>query len=213
MHAATDYDRTGAVVFLVGVLGVMRSIPAFASCCLLAAALSVAVMAQGLADDAVPADCSAAHPPDRPAAGDVLGKPVDVTNFVVTGAGTVTINGQALALYQLEFASDNEGTPDVEFRITFALKPGEALDGKTLRRVPGLSMGEQPGPAKGAPEIQGWAIDDHPERVKLESMKDDAAIRLEFAGRKDNALLGRLWLCVPARQTAVGGSFEAQVGN
>ena len=168
MRAAADCDRTGAVVGLAGVLGVMGSVPGFMARCLLAAAVSVVVVARGMADDAVPADCSAAHPPDRPATGDVLGKPVDVTNFVVTGAGTVTVNGQSLALYQLDFASDNEGTPDVEFRITVALKPGETLDGKTLRRVPGLSVGEQPGPAKGAPEIQGWAVDDHPERIKLE---------------------------------------------
>jgi hypothetical protein len=166
-----------------------------------------------VAAEAVPADCSAAAPPNAPATGDVLGKPVDATNFVVTGAGTVTINGQALALYQIEFASDNEGTPDVEFRITLVAKPGERLDGKLFRRLPGQPSGEQPGPSKGAPEIQGWAIDDHPERVKLDSMKDDAAIRLEFGQTKDNALPGRLWMCVPARQTAVGGSFEAQVGN
>lgn len=165
------------------------------------------------AEDRVPADCSAASPPADPVRGDVLGKPVDATGFVVTNAGPVKVNDQSFTQYQLEFASDNEGTPDVEFRIVFILKPGEALDGKTLRRVPGRPAAEQPGPAAGAPEIQDWAVDDHPERVKLGAAKDDAAIRVEFGGRKDNALLGRLWLCVPARQTAVGGAFEAQVGN
>jgi hypothetical protein len=191
----------------------MHVVSALASRCVLAAMLLVVALAPSVADDAVPADCSAAPPPAEAAHGDVLGKPVDAIGFVITTLGPVTLAGQGFTQYQLEFASDNEGTPDVEFRLAFILKPGEALDRRILRRLAGPAAAEQPGPVKGAAEIQSWSIDDHPERVKLDSDKDAAAIRVELGARRDNAIQGRLWICVPARQTAVGGSFEAQIGN
>jgi len=176
-------------------------------------ALTMTLVGPAAAEDKVPADCSAAPPPAEAAHGDVLGKPVDAIGFVITPLGPITLAGQGFTQHQLEFSSDNEGTPDVEFRLAFILKPGEALDGKVLRRLAGPSGAEQPGPARGAAEIQSWSIDDHPERIKLDQDKDAAAIRLELGARTGNAIQGRLWICVPARQTAVGGSFDAQIGN
>lgn len=177
-------------------------------------ALTAAAMPAAHAETAAPAECSAAVPPAGPVKGDVLGKPVDMTTgFVLVRNGITKINDGAYDAYRLEFASENEGSAELEFGISLIVRPGEKPDGKIFRAIAGKGLGEQPAAGAGAPEIQGWSIDDRTSRTELGHIEDDASIRLELGQRMGPVLPGRLWLCVPAKQTAVGGSFEAEMEN
>lgn len=170
----------------------------FAILAVLAVSFPVAGFSQAL-----PADCSSATVPAQPVAVSIGGNKFTPKVVKLRNAGGMTYGDDAFDTYRLELKSQDDFSPPLEADFTVLVRKGQALDGKTFRKLAVKDTDKQPAPTKGLPEVQGWALKDRPARNDLSHVSYLASLRLEFGQRKGNTIGGKIYLCVAKGQKTI----------
>jgi hypothetical protein len=172
---------------------------------------------------ALPADCSSAKVPANPVAVSIAGTKFTPKVVKLRDAGGMTYGDEAFDTYRLALRSEDELSPPLEAEFVVLVKKGQAIDGRTFRKLAVKDTDKQPAPTKGLPEVQGWSLKNRPGRTDFSHVSYLASLRIEFDKRQGNTIGGKIYLCVPkgqktifddkpsAEDSSAIGSFQATI--
>ena len=173
-------------------------------------AASVALFPVAGFSQALPADCSSATVPAQPVSVSIAGTKFTPKVVKLRDAGGMTYGEAAYDTYRLALRSEDELSPPLEAEFVVLVKKGQAIDGRTFRKLAVKATDKQPAPTPGLPEVQGWSMKDRPGRTDFTSVSYLASLRIEFGKRQGNTIGGKIYLCVPKGQKTIFDSTPSK---